>query len=164
MLIGWDIDVLSWGYLFQRASILGKNLSGKISRIPTTKCTWEQQRGDPSAPETRIETLAEVRLPGRIVLEVWRIMKYEFAAYSYTYENVMYNVLNERIPHPSFDSLTQWWQSPRSQWRVIDHYTNKVLGIHRLLHHFDIISTLNIICNFFFVTRAFSAILHTFLF
>lgn len=69
---GWDLEFLSWGYMFQRASVLGKNLSGKISRIPEAKYDWEAQ-----PQESHLGILAEVRLPGRIVLDVWRVMRYE---------------------------------------------------------------------------------------
>ena len=75
ILIGWYIEFLSWGYLFQRASMLGKSLSGKISRIPSAKCNWEIAKDEPM--EIHLEILAEVRLPGRIVLDIWRIMRYE---------------------------------------------------------------------------------------
>ncbi|XP_008215763.1 DNA polymerase zeta catalytic subunit [Nasonia vitripennis] len=140
ILIGWDIEFLSWGYLFQRASVFGKNLSGKISRIPSAKCNWETRAHDESTTELHLETLVEVKLPGRIVLDIWRIMRSEIALTGYTYENVMYNVMNERIPNPSFDTLTKWWNSSNTQWRVIDNYSNKVIGVHRLLHHLDIIN------------------------
>lgn len=77
ILIGWDIEFLSWGYIFQRASAFGKNLSGKISRIPSAKCSWETKAHDQSTTELHLETLAEVKLPGRIVLDIWRIMRSE---------------------------------------------------------------------------------------
>ena len=54
----------------------------------------------------------------------------------------MYHVLNERVPYYNFDVLTKWWNEPVTQWRVLDHYINKIIGVHRLLHHLDIISKL----------------------
>ena len=34
ILVGYEIQMLSWGYIIQRASQLGVNLYTKISRIP----------------------------------------------------------------------------------------------------------------------------------
>ena len=70
ILIGWELETLSWGYVLQRAGYLGANLATSISRIPGSKCTWESQALD-------LEALAEIKLPGRIVLDVWRIMRHE---------------------------------------------------------------------------------------
>lgn len=70
ILMGWEIETLSWGYVFQRASSLGINLLKRVSRIPATQYKWEYEAPD-------IEKLAEVKLPGRIVLDIWRIMRRE---------------------------------------------------------------------------------------
>ncbi|XP_011498126.1 PREDICTED: DNA polymerase zeta catalytic subunit [Ceratosolen solmsi marchali] len=139
ILIGWDLELLSWGYMFQRASLLGRNLSCEVSRIRGTSFNWGKER-DQASSELHLETLGELRLPGRIVLDIWRLMRHEIALTSYTYENVMFHVMNERIPHPSFEILTNWWATLNCRWRVIDHYTNKVIGVHRILHHLDIIN------------------------
>ncbi|XP_043266558.1 uncharacterized protein DNApol-zeta isoform X2 [Venturia canescens] len=136
ILIGWEIEVLSWGYVFQRASSLGMNLLKRVSRIPATQYKWEYEAPD-------IEKLAEVKLPGRIVLDIWRLMRREAALLSYTFENVMHHVLNERIPCPSFKVLTDWWNlenHPRpSRWRVVEHYGIRVLGVLRMLDQLDMI-------------------------
>lgn len=76
ILIGWELETLSWGYVFQRASSLGMNLYKRISRIPATQGKWEAQPRD-------IETLAEVKLPGRIVLDIWRLMRHEAGNFIY---------------------------------------------------------------------------------
>jgi DNA polymerase zeta len=76
ILIGWDLEFLSWGYMFQRASLLGRNLSGKISRVPGALRHWEKPSNQAST-ELHLETLGELRLPGRIVLDVWRLMRHE---------------------------------------------------------------------------------------
>ena len=70
ILIGWELETLSWGYVLQRAAYLGVNLAMSISRIPGMKCTWESQAVD-------LEAFAEIKLSGRIVLDLWRIMRHE---------------------------------------------------------------------------------------
>ncbi|KAF7990572.1 hypothetical protein HCN44_000377 [Aphidius gifuensis] len=133
--IGWEIEFLSWGYLFQRAAKLDLNLAKSISRIPNVQSKWE------SNVLAASESLQETKLPGRIVLDIWRIMRSEISLLTYTFENVMYHVLNERLPCPSFKALTSWWelQQPKTRWKVIQHYCIKVVGILRIIEQLDII-------------------------
>lgn len=60
---------------------------------------------------------------------------------SYTFENMMYHVMNERVPFYSYKTLTEFWQSSshRSRCKVIDYYVKKVIGILRILEQLDII-------------------------
>ncbi|KAK0182998.1 hypothetical protein PV327_001077 [Microctonus hyperodae] len=131
--IGWEIESLSWGYIFQRALRLGINFIEGISRVPTSSCKRDNQMSN------NLESLVDTKLPGRIVLDIWRIMKSELALLTYTFENVMYHVMNERLPCPSFKSLTNWWNLTQSRWKVIQHYNTKILGILRILEQLDII-------------------------
>ncbi|XP_043477466.1 DNA polymerase zeta catalytic subunit isoform X2 [Leptopilina heterotoma] len=135
ILIGWELETLSWGYIFQRAGYLGTNLPSTISRIPGSKCSWESHALD-------LEALAaEIKLPGRIVLDIWRIMRHEIALLSYTFENVMFHVMRKRLACPSFKTLAKWWFSkiPCLRWRVMDFYVKKNLGTLELLEQLDII-------------------------
>lgn len=133
ILIGWEIESLSWGYIFQRALRLGINFIEGISRVPTSSYKRDNQMSN------NLDSLVDTKLPGRIVLDIWRIMKSEIALLTYTFENVMYHVMNERLPCPSFKSLTNWWNLTQSRWKVVQHYNTKILGILRILEQLDII-------------------------
>ncbi|XP_020712100.2 DNA polymerase zeta catalytic subunit [Athalia rosae] len=134
ILLGWELETLSWGYLFQRAVVLGINLAPQVSRIPCTKQAWEIQT-------TELNILTEIKMPGRIVLDVWRIMRHEIALQSYTFENLMYHVMHQRLSCPSFATLNCWWEhrAPREHSMVVEHYITKVVGIIRLILQLDII-------------------------
>lgn len=80
ILVGWELENLSWGYLFQRAAFLNLNFSSRISRIPKVKYNWE-----PKALE--FEELADFKLPGRIVLEIWKTMRYEIGTDNAIFKN-----------------------------------------------------------------------------
>ena len=54
---------------------------------------------------------------GRIVLNVWRLMRSEVAFYSYTFENMMYHVLHERVPKVELATLTRWWTHKAGHFR-----------------------------------------------
>jgi DNA polymerase zeta len=62
----------------------------------------------------------------------------------------MHHVLHERIPCPSFKTLSTWWKhkSMTVKSRVIRHYVIKVVGTLKLLNHLDIIGEIKLL-NFF---------------
>ncbi|XP_054001717.1 DNA polymerase zeta catalytic subunit isoform X1 [Hylaeus anthracinus] len=135
ILVGWEIESLSWGYILQRASCIGfNNFIWQISRIANVAPTY---KGKPSDKDN----LTDTKIPGRIILDVWRIMRHEIPLLDYTFENIMYNVLRERISCPPFQTLTEWWKHKNISiwWRVITHYITRVIGTLRILIHRDII-------------------------
>lgn len=71
ILVGWEIESLSWGYVLQRASCIGfNNFMWKISRISNITPISKEQISDK-------ENLSDAKIPGRIILDVWRIMRHE---------------------------------------------------------------------------------------
>lgn len=51
-------------------------------------------------------------MAGRIVLNLWRIMRKEAASLlSYTFENVVYRLLHERVSLYAFSTLTRFYES-----------------------------------------------------
>ncbi|XP_046836195.1 DNA polymerase zeta catalytic subunit isoform X3 [Vespa crabro] len=70
ILIGWEVEVLSWGYIFQRASNMGFKLFPLyISRTPNISSSYGSQMF--------FKEDSEIRIPGRVFLNVWRIMRHE---------------------------------------------------------------------------------------
>lgn len=63
------------------------------------------------------------------------------ALQSYSFENIMYHVLHERVPKPPFSALTRWWkESPRTRNKVLNHYTIRAHATLRILNQLDVIS------------------------
>jgi DNA polymerase zeta len=46
---------------------------------------------------------------GRIILNVWRLLRGEVALTSYTFENTSFHVLHERVPLFSLEQLFTWF-------------------------------------------------------
>ncbi|XP_035734954.1 DNA polymerase zeta catalytic subunit-like isoform X3 [Vespa mandarinia] len=70
ILIGWEVEVLSWGYIFQRALNMGFKLFPLyISRTPNISSSYGSQMF--------FKEDSEIRIPGRVFLNVWRIMRHE---------------------------------------------------------------------------------------
>lgn len=66
--------MLSWGYLIQRGCFLGMNYSQQLSRV--------REFPKPNEPNERPaqeddEYSNELKLPGRIILNLWRLMRHE---------------------------------------------------------------------------------------
>ena len=84
----------------------------------------------------------ELKITGRILLNVWRVMRSEISTLtSFTFENVCYEVLKERLPYFSYSTLTQWWNTTSncSRWRVVEYYANRARYNVILLNQLDII-------------------------
>lgn len=60
---------------------------------------------------------------------------------SYSFENVAFHVLHERIPLYTFRTLSDWWDQRTSlnRWRTIDHYVRRCRGNVRILESVDFI-------------------------
>lgn len=74
--------MLSWGYLFQRAVNVGMNLCPLVSRIPSSSRGSKFGTSDTADPEM-VEFTAEIKLVGRNVLNVWRILRHEVIIFYY---------------------------------------------------------------------------------
>lgn len=94
---GYEIEFASWGYFIQRGYVLNMNLCNALSRMPSDK---EDKQNAPKNFEEedldRGDYFSEQKIPGRIMLDVWRLMKHEIALTSYTFENICYHVLHRR--------------------------------------------------------------------
>ncbi|KAG9463064.1 hypothetical protein GDO78_022517, partial [Eleutherodactylus coqui] len=87
------------------------------------------------------ETMSEINIVGRIILNVWRMMRTEAALTNYTFENVAFHVLHQRLPLFTFRTLSDWFdhKSDVYRWRMIDHYMSRVRGTLQLLEQLDLI-------------------------
>ncbi|XP_025828919.1 DNA polymerase zeta catalytic subunit isoform X1 [Agrilus planipennis] len=126
---GYEIEMQSWGYLFERSYKLNINLRPLLSRS-----SLELKHSDD-------EQQTELNLTGRIVLDVWRLLRHEIALQSYSFENVLYHVMHRRVPKFCYKDLTFWWEHKSSLFykRTIDHYLYRVRGMLDILEQLDIV-------------------------
>ncbi|XP_050510996.1 DNA polymerase zeta catalytic subunit isoform X2 [Diabrotica virgifera virgifera] len=126
---GYELELLSWGYLIDRGYTLNMNLKPLLGR---TRDNYTKPRQDESE-------LSELRLVGRIVLDVWRLMRYEIALQSYTFESISYHILHKRFPYYSFKDLSFWWEHRTQLYRhkTVKYYLTKVVMILELFDKLD---------------------------
>ncbi|XP_069463876.1 DNA polymerase zeta catalytic subunit [Ambystoma mexicanum] len=138
ILLGYEVQMHSWGYLFQRAAALNMDLCQMISRVPDDN---KENRFAPEKDEYGADTMSEINVVGRIVLNVWRMMKTEVALTNYTFENVAFHVLHQRFPLFTFRMLSDWFDNKTDlhRWKMVDHYICRVCGILQMLEQLDLI-------------------------
>ena len=74
ILVGYEVQLLSWGYLLQRSSTLNTNLAVAISRVPTSK---KSSHVSAAKDEYGADNDAEIHIAGRITLNLWRLLRHE---------------------------------------------------------------------------------------
>ncbi|KAK7907545.1 hypothetical protein WMY93_016157 [Mugilogobius chulae] len=138
MLLGYEIQMHSWGYLLQRSSALGVDLCQLLSRVPGDS---KDNRFAAERDEYGADTMTEIHIVGRVMLNLWRIMKYEAALNNYTFENVAFHLLHQRFPLCSHRTLSDWFDhnTDLHRWKMVDHYVSRVQGSMQLLQQQDII-------------------------
>lgn len=70
ILLGWEVEMLSWGYIFQRALHLNiNNFPIRISKVPYIQIF--------SKSDNHMSEKDDIKVLGRNILDVWRIMRHE---------------------------------------------------------------------------------------
>ncbi|KAL5783696.1 hypothetical protein ACOSP7_008725 [Xanthoceras sorbifolium] len=166
ILMGWDIQGGSLGFLAERAAHLGIGLLNDISRIPSeTKIaaagleTSERGIPDNLQPESVITDsvvvenaiiedewgrthASGVHVGGRIVLNVWRLMRGEVKLNMYTIEAVAEAVLRRKTPSIPYKVLTKWFSSGpgRARYRCIDYVLGRAKLNLEIMNQLDMIN------------------------
>ena len=73
----FQTEMLSWGYVIERGYKLGINLRNKLSRIKTSSMFNPEN----NFPHSNYD----LKITGRILLNVWRLMKNEVSISNTTY-------------------------------------------------------------------------------
>ncbi|KAM9496921.1 DNA polymerase zeta catalytic subunit isoform 1-T1 [Clarias gariepinus] len=138
ILVGYEVQMHSWGYLLQRASALGVDLCRQLSRVPDDT---KGSRFTEDKDEYGSEVMSEIHIVGRITINLWRIMKTEAALNNYTFENVAFHLLHQRFPLYTHRTLSDWFDHNTHlyRWKVVDHYMSRVCGVMQLLKQRDVV-------------------------
>ena len=139
ILFGWEIEKNSWGYVVQRCNYLGIPIVQALSRCPLSRINGnnghDMTGGDPDGT---------IRIHGRIVLSMWRLVKSEatLKLNNYSMENVAFELLRLRVPRYPQNSLAHWYSGKNKahlRSRVIVHYMTKAQTSLDILYKLDII-------------------------
>ncbi|XP_018446149.1 DNA polymerase zeta catalytic subunit isoform X4 [Raphanus sativus] len=163
ILVGWDIQGGSLGFLAERAAQLGVRFLNNISRTPspTTRNDSDNTRNlgnslqpDPlvAGPDQVEEVVIEdewgrthasgVHVGGRIVLNAWRLIRGEVKLNMYTIEAVSEAVLRQKIPSIPYEVLTQWFSSgpAGARYRCIEYVIRRANLTLEIMSQLDMIN------------------------
>ncbi|KAF2356332.1 DNA-directed DNA polymerase family B multifunctional domain, partial [Trinorchestia longiramus] len=141
ILMGYEVQNSSWGYVLERCSALGgTDLVSQLSRVPHQDPGAQQSHHDPELDAYGATHTSHIHVAGRIVLNVWRVMKNEAALYSYTLQNVSHHLLHTRVPEYSYATLQKWWADQLSQHRVLNHYLQRASLSLQLFERLDLVN------------------------
>ncbi|XP_013886129.1 DNA polymerase zeta catalytic subunit [Austrofundulus limnaeus] len=138
ILVGYEVQMHSWGYLLQRAAALGADLCQQLSRVPGDS---KENRFTADRDEYGADTMTEINIIGRVTLNLWRVMKTEVTLNNYSLENVAFHVLHQRLPLYSPRTLSDWFDHSTDlyRWKMVDHYVSRLHATLQLLQQHDII-------------------------
>ena len=141
IVVGYEIQLSSWGYLLQRGEALGYDLAVLLSRTPTATAAAAAATGGGAENNYAATHTSEFRLVGRIILNLWRLMRHEVALTSYSFENVMYHILHRRVPAYSQQQLRAWYMDTRAplRWRVCKHLLFRAVASLQLMYEINFI-------------------------
>ncbi|WFD30343.1 DNA-directed DNA polymerase [Malassezia sp. CBS 17886] len=136
MLAGYDVQRTSWGYLVERARThFEYDLAAELGRT----------RAPARAAAAAVGAWAErrtsaLRVPGRHVINIWRLMQREVALAQYTLESTVHHILRERTPRYTYETLTAWMTSQtRFAVRALRYVLRRVRLSVRLLEKTEIL-------------------------
>lgn len=133
ILIGYEMELLSWGYVLERATVLGISLGPALSRVSEANLSHNSKFVESNFVQP-------IMFTGRMVFSTWRIIKHEINLNTCSYERIHHHALGERVPCFAFETLTGWFNQHHNRWRVIDYYLVRVAGQMRILDKFDLIA------------------------
>ncbi|MFH4973977.1 hypothetical protein AB6A40_000686 [Gnathostoma spinigerum] len=141
ILVGYDTNRYSWGYMTERSLALGRNFLSEISRSNMAISDYYH----PHLSEVNSYWISRLNPTprGRLLLNIWRLLRHELALRSYTKSNVIYHILSRRFPELEQRTLTEF----------IESSDEKMVGC--VIRHLMLSSKVNltILCHIDFFTR-----------
>ncbi|OJJ43465.1 hypothetical protein ASPZODRAFT_136340 [Penicilliopsis zonata CBS 506.65] len=125
VITGYEVHNGSWGYVIERArKKYDYDLCDELSRVKSQA----HGRFGKDSDRWGFNHTSSIRVTGRHMINIWRAMRGELNLLQYTMENVVFHLLQRRIPHYSFQDLTAWFQSetPRDLLKVVDYFVSRV--------------------------------------
>lgn len=124
ILSGYEINASSWGYLIERFRIAYDiNLLASLSR-----CTFKSngKLGD----RWGYTHTSAIKINGRNLLNVWRIIKGELKITNYSIQNITYHLLHQTLPKYLNLQLSQWFSSGNvDQLLMVLKYYQKIVSL-----------------------------------
>jgi DNA polymerase zeta len=161
IIVGWEIELGSLGFLAERAAHLGIGLLKRISRTlphemnhPPKNSVDEssQMLPEASSADDVVDDVREsnwshthasgIHVGGRIVLNLWRLMRAEVKLNNYSLEAVADEVLRRKIPLIPNKILSRWFTTGpgRGRHRSIEYINNRASLNLEIMNQLDLVN------------------------
>ncbi|CAG9460605.1 unnamed protein product [Pedinophyceae sp. YPF-701] len=129
VLMGFEIQGGSLGYLIDRAAALELPLVRELSRVPRGPASPAEAAGAEADEYGRLHQ-SGLHCTGRVILNLWRVLRHELKLTSYSYESCAAAVLRRRVPRPPRTELHRWFCGGPAggRWRALTHLVNRARG------------------------------------
>ncbi|EPX71413.1 DNA polymerase zeta catalytic subunit Rev3 [Schizosaccharomyces octosporus yFS286] len=109
ILCGYEVHSSSWGYLIERAAYkFNYDLPEQLSRLAdTTKGTFSKKND-----AWGYSTTSSIKIVGRHMLNIWRIIRGEISLLNYSLENVVAHLFGIQTPFYRQADLVELWSTP----------------------------------------------------
>jgi hypothetical protein len=138
ILVGYEVQKDSWGYLIDRAASLSIPILQELSRIPTEKPSPGNEN-DKYGEEHE----SGIYVTGRMTINLWRRMRSELKLFSYTIGSVSRHLLSRSFPEFSPQQLSSWSRDLTTLSRVIRYTVLRTELNHLLIDKLDLIHRLS---------------------
>ena len=126
--VGYEVHRESVGYLVRRGKVINIDMLQLLSKMPKEPPSFRnnQSGGSFEGEIKEDDAVVSVDQPtlfitGRVLLDLWNLMRSELKLTSYTYGNVAVHLLGETVPYFSPWQLSRWFQSLSSAHRAVRH-------------------------------------------
>eukprot|EP01037_Dinobryon_pediforme_P019941 gene19941-20451_t len=126
--VGYEVHRESVGYLVRRGKVINIDMLQLLSKMPKEPPSFRnnQSGGSFEGEIKEDDAVVSVDQPtlfitGRVLLDLWNLMRSELKLTSYTYGNVAVHLLGETVPYFSPWQLSRWFQSLTSAHRAVRH-------------------------------------------
>ncbi|KAI9466500.1 hypothetical protein BX667DRAFT_273039 [Coemansia mojavensis] len=127
---GLLLSVQELAYGLQLSCSLSRLLHSQQPKNKASVDSWSYRKG------------AAIKIAGRHVLNIWRLLRSELNLTSYMFENTAAMVLGERSPRYAFAELARWYQHGPvvAHIRVLRYVHYRAIAAIRILHKTDIVA------------------------
>ncbi|KAH7102034.1 hypothetical protein BKA62DRAFT_701193 [Auriculariales sp. MPI-PUGE-AT-0066] len=135
VLSAWEVQRASYGYLKERCELIGLDILDLLSRAPGA---FNKKNNHMYAAQHS----SVIRVVGRHVLNLWRILRSEIALSSYTLESFALHILKRRIPCYSPQRLADWLNSelPLHNSRVLKHFADRTSCVLDMIDQHELVA------------------------
>lgn len=134
ILVGYEMQKDSWGYLIERAETLNISLLQELSRVPGEKPSSMNEH-DKYGEEHE----SGIHITGRMTINLWRRMRHELKLFSYTIGSISRHLLGHSFPEHTSQQLNSWFRDKSNLHRVIRHTYRRAALNHSFIDKLDLI-------------------------